>query len=690
MKTVLRAFIVLVLAVGMFGTAHAVIPQIERDALIELYNSTNGDEWANNTNWLGAGGTECTWYGITCDIGNTTVVGIDLNGNNLSGNIPPELGYLSNLRNLYLNNNQLSGNIPPELTNLSNLRYLVLASNQLSGNIPPELGYLSNLEYLHLGYNQLSGNIPPELTNLSNLEILGLGYNQLSGNIPPELGYLSNLEYLGLFNNQLSGNIPPELGYLSNLRNLYIFNNQLSGNIPPELTNLSNLGYLVLASNLLSGNILPELGYLSNLKTLSLGYNQLSGNIPPELGNLSNLEYLGLGYNQLSGNIPPELRNLASLERLRLNSNQLVGEVPYELINLTNLVDDELDLRWNGLYTYDSALRTFLNSKQWGGDWESTQTIAPANLTAGVPTATSIHLTWTKIAYTSGSGGYEVYYATTSGGPYTLYETTANKSVEDTTVTDLNPNTTYFFRLRTVTYSHPYNQNTIYSEYTSEVTAATTKAPVIEVLPMVYDFGDVELGTSSTNIITISNVGEYALTVFDISFQPGSSSDFSITMAPTLPTVVQIDMSTEVEITYTPSAEGYSSAVLEISSNDPYYSLVQVQLSGTGVEVEPPPEEQIAEVLDFIDTSVDQGTLMGDGPGNSAEKRLNALRNMIEAASDLIEHGEIEKACQQLMDAYKKTDGLTPPESPPDFVTGDAASELASMLQVLMTSLGCE
>jgi Leucine-rich repeat (LRR) protein len=44
----------------------------------------------------------------------------------LSGSIPPELGKLTNVVNLYLTNNQLSGSIPPELGNLTNLVEFIL------------------------------------------------------------------------------------------------------------------------------------------------------------------------------------------------------------------------------------------------------------------------------------------------------------------------------------------------------------------------------------------------------------------------------------------------------------------------------------------------------------------------------------------------------------------------------------
>ena len=45
------------------NSSFAQVPQIERDALIVLYDSTNGNNWNNNTDWLSA--DVSTWYGIT-------------------------------------------------------------------------------------------------------------------------------------------------------------------------------------------------------------------------------------------------------------------------------------------------------------------------------------------------------------------------------------------------------------------------------------------------------------------------------------------------------------------------------------------------------------------------------------------------------------------------------------------------
>ena len=163
----------------------------------------------------------------------------------------------------------MSGEIPAELGSLSNLERLVLENNKLSGEIPAELGSLSNLEWFHLRNNDLSGEIPPELGSLSNLESLSLSGNfELSGEIPAELGSLSYLTYLSLSLNELSGEIPAELGSLSNLTELHLGGNELSGEIPPELGSLSNLRRLLLDDNKLSGEIPLELGSLSNLEWL--------------------------------------------------------------------------------------------------------------------------------------------------------------------------------------------------------------------------------------------------------------------------------------------------------------------------------------------------------------------------------------------------------------------------------------
>jgi hypothetical protein len=208
----------------------------------------------------------------------------------------------------------------------------------------------------------------------------------------------------------------------------------------------------------------------------------------------------------------------------------------------------------------------------------------------------------------------------------------------------------------------------------------------IDVSPFSYDFGDVEIGASSTTVLTITNVGGYSLLVNDVAFSGGGNPDFSISYIPYLPAIVSTGGTIDIEITYTPSTSGASSAVLEISSDDTDEPVIMVSFSGTGVVYEPPPSEQIIRILEFFDQSVKDGTLEGDGPGMSAGRRLTALRNMIIAAGGFIADGQLDEACEQLLAAYRRTDG---DPQPPDFVKGEAASELANQILALLESVGC-
>ena len=158
--------------------------------------------------------------------------------NQLTGEIPPEIGELTNLISLILKENQLIGEIPSEISYLTNLTNLDLGGNQLNGAIPLEIGYLTNLTILDLGGNQLMGDIPTEIGNLTNLTDLELGGNHLTGEIPSEIDNLVNLTFLHLEYNQLTGEIPPEIGNLINLIWLNLVNNQLTGEIPSSICNL--------------------------------------------------------------------------------------------------------------------------------------------------------------------------------------------------------------------------------------------------------------------------------------------------------------------------------------------------------------------------------------------------------------------------------------------------------------------
>ena len=183
--------------------------QGDRTVLRTLYNRTGGARWHRNDNWLSNRPMK-EWHGVTTDV-EGRVKGLYLSFRGLTGQIPSELGNLSNLKRLYLADNDLTGQIPSELGNLSNLRGLSVFNNELTGQIPSELGSLSNVEWLSLASNSLTGQIPSELGNLSNLRGLSVFNNELTGQIPSELGNLSKLESLYLSGNQFTGCIPHRL-----------------------------------------------------------------------------------------------------------------------------------------------------------------------------------------------------------------------------------------------------------------------------------------------------------------------------------------------------------------------------------------------------------------------------------------------------------------------------------------------
>ena len=345
-------------------------PETDREALIALFNATDGESWDRSNTWLGRGDIG-GWQGVTTD-DNGRVIRLVI-GDMLRGELPPELGNLTSLQVLDFIGNRLSGEILPELANLADLPslgVLDLSNNQLSGETPPEferwwpgslildgnnfIGCVSDFYRDYHGDDGLEICEAPD--HAGDTEALIALYEAWS--IQSErywrnwLGRVSIADWEGLsvdsdgrvvalrrVQAQMVGEIPPELGNLTSLEMLDLSFNGLSGEIPPELGNLASLRVLNFERNeydtgtKLSGEIPPGLGNLSSLQTLDLYGNDLSGEIPPKLADLPSLTGLNLSDNQLSGEIPPELGNLPSpsLRELRLNDNQLSGCVPAAL-----------------------------------------------------------------------------------------------------------------------------------------------------------------------------------------------------------------------------------------------------------------------------------------------------------------------------------------------------------------------
>lgn len=163
-----------------------------------------------------------------------SLIEIDLSFNQFSGSIPPELVKLPALIGLDFSRNRLTGPIPAAFGNFpkSSPPQLFLSHNNLSGNLPPELG-VPEWGAIDLSRNQLTGDAsvlfgagkPTQQMDLSrnefvfdlshvtfpvNLTLMDLNHNQITGSIPAQINQV-NPNLLVVFNvsyNRLCGEIP--------------------------------------------------------------------------------------------------------------------------------------------------------------------------------------------------------------------------------------------------------------------------------------------------------------------------------------------------------------------------------------------------------------------------------------------------------------------------------------------------
>ncbi|ONK70442.1 uncharacterized protein A4U43_C05F33770 [Asparagus officinalis] len=150
---------------------------------------------------------------------------------------------------LDLSDNQFQGDISQvNLTsgfNWSSLMYLDLSGNQLSGELFGDLSRAQSLKHLNLAFNRFSHQNFPRVENLANLEYLNLSSTNLVGQILAEISNFSSLSILDLSRNHLTGQVPDLIS--QSLRILDLSLNNLTGEIPTslqqQLPNLSRFNF---------------------------------------------------------------------------------------------------------------------------------------------------------------------------------------------------------------------------------------------------------------------------------------------------------------------------------------------------------------------------------------------------------------------------------------------------------------
>ena len=243
---------------------------LERFALATIYFSLNGPEWREQELWMNYSHHECEWrphYAVDRandallaeardDLGfsaapcvlNPHVSGkykigayqrLQLEGNGLVGNLPPELALLTTLTSLSLDSNAIASKLPTQIGLMTSLKILSLANNKITGSLPIEIQSLG-LRSLLMDRNELSGTIP-SLVNMTELQFLSLDQNKWRGKVPSAFGSLYNLKMLSLSENALSSTLPVELGGLTSLQRLDLSMNHVSGSLPPQYFQLTSL-----------------------------------------------------------------------------------------------------------------------------------------------------------------------------------------------------------------------------------------------------------------------------------------------------------------------------------------------------------------------------------------------------------------------------------------------------------------
>ncbi len=226
---------------------------------------------------------------------------------------------------------------------------------------------------------------------------------------------------------------------------------------------------------------------------------------------------------------------------------------------------------WTNFATFSNALTGMVNAatELYGANSNEVYQVKNAWAAVGVGTIPVVTASASTGGTVSGSGSYE-------------WGSSA-------TVTAI-PNAGYIFE----NWTESGNVVSTSSSYTFTVTGDRTlvanfaPAPVISVSPTSYDFGSYYIGeTSPLQTFTVTNIGQDVLNIITVSLTGTDASEFAIYIDTCTGQYLATNGNCTIQIELSPSSEGVKNANLSISSNDPVTPILNVPLSGTGVN-DPP------------------------------------------------------------------------------------------------------
>ncbi|MEQ8688966.1 MAG: T9SS type A sorting domain-containing protein [Imperialibacter sp.] len=314
-------------------------------ALVSLYNSLDGANWVNNTNWLAPGQKIENWFGITASL--SRITGIDLSANGLRGAVPDDILVLDSLRTLNVSNNQITG--------LPNLTSLTLSTTNVAGNVLDFASLEPNIGLASFTFSPQA----PLLTQVDTLQERGesLTLDRQVG------GSANNYQW---FKNEISigdaagVNHTIDFPTFADEGNYYV---EVTSSIVPGLT-LTTMPVALRVSSLERDRLLLEELYNSTsgdnwinnsgwntadlsswfgitvtsdrVSGIDLAANNLSGDLPGFLGDMRKLTSIDLSVNEITS--LPVLANIIQLTLLNVSDNRLQFDDLEPNINISSLV----------------------------------------------------------------------------------------------------------------------------------------------------------------------------------------------------------------------------------------------------------------------------------------------------------------------------------------------------------------
>jgi len=214
-------------------------------------------------------------------------------------------------------------------------------------------------------------------------------------------------------------------------------------------------------------------------------------------------------------------------------------------------------------------------------------------------------------------------------------------------------------------------------------------AETIQIDLLEFDYGEVMVGSDMLMEFTITSTGPTPLLVMSPSIVYDAYGYFSITdVTPgvTFPHTLDVDDELVVEVTFEPLAAGSTGASLRIVSDATNGDVLYIPLQGEGVVIAPTPRGLMDYLIVYFNKGVANETILGVGTGKRAEKRIDKFIKLLDSGDEAIDAADDAGACEALDDAYLRIDGIA---RPTDYLVGPAVPTLATLVTLVMDSLGC-